>query len=103
MYIAEFIEVGNKWLNCDYFLLNVIREKRFFLQHKIMPPAAAAAKSLQSCPTLCDPIDVSPPGSPAPGILQARTLEWVAISFSKIMPPVPHVKETLPKNNINSM
>ena len=42
----------------------------------------AAAKSLQSCPTLCDPIDVSPPGSPAPGILQARTLEWVAISFS---------------------
>ena len=44
--------------------------------------AAAAAKSLQSCPTLCDPIDGSPPGSPVPGILQARTLEWVAISFS---------------------
>ena len=44
--------------------------------------AAAAAKSLQSCPTLCDPIDGSPPGSPIPGILQARTLEWVAISFS---------------------
>ena len=44
--------------------------------------AAAAAKSLQSCPTLCDPIDNSPPGSPVPGILQARTLEWVAISFS---------------------
>ena len=44
--------------------------------------AAAAAKSLQSCPTLCDPIDVIPPGSPAAGILQARTLEWVAISFS---------------------
>ena len=40
------------------------------------------AKSLQSCPTLCDPIDGSPPGSPIPGILQARTLEWVAISFS---------------------
>ena len=39
-------------------------------------------KSLQSCPTLCDPIDGSPPGSPVPGILQARTLEWVAISFS---------------------
>ena len=51
---------------------------------------AAAAKSIQSCPTLCDPIDSSPPGSPIPGILQARTLEWVAISFSKIswqMPP----------------
>ena len=44
--------------------------------------AAAAAKSLQSCPTLCDPIDSSPPGFPFPGILQARTLEWVAISFS---------------------
>ena len=43
---------------------------------------AAAAKSIQSCPTLCDPIDGSPPGSPVPGILQARTLEWVAISFS---------------------
>ena len=44
--------------------------------------AAAAAKSLQSCPTLCDPIDGSLSGSPIPGILQARTLEWVAISFS---------------------
>ena len=44
--------------------------------------AAAAAKSLQSCPTLCDPRDGSPPGSPVPAILQARTLEWVAISFS---------------------
>ena len=46
------------------------------------PAAAAAAKSLQSCPTLCDPIDGSPPGSTIPGILQARSLEWVAISFS---------------------
>jgi len=45
--------------------------------------AAAAAKSLQSCPTLCDPRDGSPPGSAVPGILQARTLEWVAITFSK--------------------
>ena len=44
--------------------------------------SAAAAKSLQSCPTLCNPIDGRPPGSPIPGILQARTLEWVAISFS---------------------
>ena len=44
--------------------------------------AAAAAKSLQSCPTLGDPIEGSPPGSPVPGILQARTLEWVGISFS---------------------
>ena len=45
-------------------------------------PAAAAAKSLQSSPTLCDPVDGSPPGSPVPGILQARALEWVAVSFS---------------------
>ena len=43
---------------------------------------SAAAKSLQSCPTLCDPIDVRPPGSPVSGFLQARTLEWVTISFS---------------------
>ena len=45
--------------------------------------AAAAAKSLQSCPTLCDPKDSSPPGTSVPGILQARVLEWVAISFSR--------------------
>ena len=60
--------------------------------------SAAAAKSLQSCPILCDPIDGNPPGSPVPGILQARTLEWVAISFSnawkwkvrgKSLSPVP--------------
>ena len=49
----------------------------------LSPNSAAAAKSLQSCPTLCNPIDGSPPGSPVPGILQARTLEWVAISFPK--------------------
>ena len=48
----------------------------------LLDKKAAAAKSLQSCPTLCDPIDNSPPGSPVPGILQARILEWVAISFS---------------------
>ena len=49
-----------------------------------LPLAAAAAKSLQSCLTLCDPIDGKPPGSPVPGILQARILEWVAISFSNV-------------------
>ena len=52
------------------------------LQYKVLRTAAAAVKSLQSCPTLCDPIDGSPRGSPIPGILQAKTLEWVAISFS---------------------
>ena len=56
------------------------------LAFAIVPAAAAAAaKSLQSCPTLCDPIDSSPPGPTIPGILQARTLEWVAISFSNCM------------------
>ena len=59
-------------------------QKRSWEVFKPVPgiTAAAAAKSLQSCPTLGDPIDGSPPGSPIPGILQARTLEWVAISFS---------------------
>ena len=57
----------------------VVKEKKFL----IIPAAAAAtAKSLQSCPALCDPRDGSPPGSPIPGNLQARTLEWVAIAFS---------------------
>ena len=54
------------------------RESQFHLGKSVTAPA----KSLQSCPTLCDPADGSPPGSPVPGILQARTLEWVAISFS---------------------
>ena len=53
-----------------------------FTKMLLYSAAAAAAKSLQSCPTLCDPIDGSPTGSPVPGILQARTLEWVSISFS---------------------
>ena len=55
---------------------------------------AAAAKSLQSCPTLCDPIDGSPPGSPVPGILQARTLEWAATAFSGISSLFIHKKRT---------
>ena len=52
------------------------------MTEQIRATAATAAKSLQSCPTLCDPIDGSPPGSAIPGILQARVLEWVAIAFS---------------------
>ena len=59
----------------EYYYSHVTDEKQRLRQ-------VAAAKSLQSCPTLCDPIDGSPPGSPIPGILQARTLEWVAIFFS---------------------
>ena len=59
-----------------------INETKIMLSGPIAAAAAAAAKSCQSCPTLCDPIDSSPTGSAVPGILQARTLEWVAISFS---------------------
>ena len=60
-------------------LMNVVKTEAKFDDKQ---QTAAAAKSLQSCPNLCDPRDGSPPGSPVPGILQARTLEWVAISFS---------------------
>ena len=65
-------------------MLQCTWEGKYLLKILISVPlyAAAAAKSLQSCPTLCDRIDGSPSGSPVPGILQARTLEWVAISFS---------------------
>ena len=67
----------------EYFVLLKIRHSQMSLiELFILHAAAAVAKSLQACPTLCDPIDGSPPGSPIPGILQARTLEWVAISFS---------------------
>jgi len=60
-----------------------VRETILTIYSKVfIAAAAAAAKSLQSCPTLCNPIHGSPPGSPVPGILQTRTLEWVAISFS---------------------
>ena len=66
-----------------------------------MDAAAAAAKSLQSWPTLCDPVDGSPPGSPVPGILQARTLEWVAISFSN-MDRVTLKKKKKPLSNLQT-
>ena len=60
----------------------MLKLKLQYFGHLMQGTAAAAAKSLQSCPTLCDPINSSPPGSSVPGILQARTLEWVAIAFS---------------------
>ena len=66
----------------DIYLLTPNICLNTFITVKSTEVPAAAAKSLQSCPSLCDPIDGSPPGSPIPGILQARTLEWVAISFS---------------------
>ena len=64
--------------------------------------AAAAAKALQSCPTLCDPINGSPPGSPIPGILQARTLEWVTIiTDDKIKPTVSSLRVEMFSRNHN--
>ena len=75
-----------KWLSSSSRLAHVCEEngRRWYeIAHQGQRLEAAAAKSLQLCPTLCDLIDGSPPGSPVPGILQARTLEWVAIAFSK--------------------
>ena len=76
----QILKFAEKHAVCHLFcLLFIFHCTRY---HLICHTAAAAAKSLQSCLTLCDPIDGSPPGSAIPGILQARTLEWVAISFS---------------------
>ena len=68
--ISQFTKERFKYIHCAILM----KESTYYI--------AVAAKSLQSCPTLCDPIDGSPPDSPITGILQARTLEWVAISFS---------------------
>ena len=76
--VRDFIFLGSK-ITADDDCSHEIK-RCLLLERKV----AAAAKSLQSCPTLCDPIDSSPPGSTIPGILQARTMEWVAISFSNI-------------------
>ena len=76
----DFIFLGSKITadgHCSHEIKTFSPWKRNYDQ-----PAAAAAKLLQSCLTLCDPIDGSPPGSPVPGILQTRTLEWAAISLS---------------------
>ena len=80
--LADFIFLCSK-ITADGDCSHEIK-RSLFLGRKAMTnlAAAATAKSLQSCPTLCNPIDGSPPGSPVPGILQARTLEWVATSFS---------------------
>ena len=84
----SFLELGrlvhlNTSVNNCSMSLNTVKDSWTVYVCVNKKAAAAAAKSLQSCPTLCDPIDGSPPGSPVPGILQARTLERVAISFSK--------------------
>ena len=76
--IKEFL------LKSSIKLVIASHHRGLFVSTNTAAAAAAAAKSLQSCPTLCDPTDRSPPGSPVPGILLARTLEWVAISFSSL-------------------
>ena len=78
--MTDFIFLGSK-ITADGDCSHEIK-RRLVLERKAMTNLAVAAKSRQSCLTLCDPTDGSPPGSPVPGILQARTLEWVAISFS---------------------
>ena len=77
-FLTIFWPLIDFWQNKTEWLHNLGRGNTAFLVWSTV----VVVKSLQSCPTLCDPIDGSPPGSPIPGILQARTLEWVAISFS---------------------
>ena len=78
--VTDFIFLGSKITADGDCSLEI--KRHFLLGRKAMINLAATGKSLQLCLTLCDPIDGSPPGSPIPGILQARTLEWVDISFS---------------------
>ena len=79
--VTDFTVLGSK-ITADGDCSHEIKTRLLLGKKKSYDQPAAAAKLLQSCLTLCDPIDSSPPGSPVPGILQARTLEWVAISFS---------------------
>ena len=77
---GEHLAVGQVIFLCYHSEIHLLHSQRNKLNKRA---AAVAAKSLQSCPTLCDPIDGSLPGSPVPGILQARIVEWVAIPFSR--------------------
>ena len=79
--LCEFLSLGTSSLARDGLSRGALHNSTSLVLWKILIKSSAA-KSLQSCPTLCNPIDSSPPGSPIPGILQARILEWVAISFS---------------------
>ena len=92
--LFAFITDTMKYLVCGFFLPKEITLNFPIKQALLrMQPAAAAAaaKSLQSCLTLCDTIDSSPPGSPVPGILQTRTLVWVAIALSRMQPKLSFI------------
>ena len=83
IHVSVLLHLPGFFINFHFDFHFVVQNASFSFSHSVfILAAAAAAKSLQSCPTLCDPRDGSPPGSPVPGILQARMLEWVAISFS---------------------
>ena len=83
LYLWCYIYTDTDLVHPNLSQLRILNFKKFKnMFQRSLNMSAATAKSLQSCPTLCDPIDGSPVGSPSPGILQARTLEWVAISFS---------------------
>ena len=83
-WVAMLSSRGSSWPRDWTHVSTALAGGFFNTQPPGKPNLLYAVKSLQSCPTLCDPIDGSPPGSPVPGILQARTLEWVAISFSNV-------------------
>ena len=85
-YLKKWVIAGS--VSCQYLIIDEI-----ILCCQLMPDAAA--KSLQSCPALCDPIDGSQPGSPVPGILQARVLEWGAIAFSEEGPTPSEIYTSL--------
>ena len=78
MYLVPLNDTLKNGYSGKFYVMCILSQ----FKNNVIHHAAAAAKSLQSCPTLCDPTDGSPPGPAVPGILQARTLEWVAISFS---------------------
>ena len=80
--MVKVVLLGDGYIPFSLMMQKVMKNDFVFLSSNSKLESAAAAKSFQSCLTLCDPIDGSPPGSTVLGILQARTLEWVAISFS---------------------
>ena len=82
VYSCHLFLISSVTLYCFFYCAHLCMKYSRGISNFLEEISAATAKSLQSCLTLCDPIDGSPPGSPVPGILQARTLEWVAISFS---------------------